>query len=278
MKSRFLQIIITVVTSIIILSTQAFGASLMLDKLNDDNLAASTEKDEVVNNISKSTDWIKYNFKDKKVKVEPSKAFKIYGFNSLDFKNELKKNRKIEGIISKDYMWEIPMYDDNGVLFSSCVAQKDEKGKWYIGQLSSSCTQEMLKLVVEKSQLEILLNKNGISKVDKFKIFNIPNLFACAIYLKSGTDEYIVPFTAREDLFSFKNSTVYKVADFINLTSQYYNADPGADGGAMIDNQTTNLQDVSPVNYFISIAAIISIVLVVLAFLVIRTRKARMNN
>ncbi len=288
-----INIVVIFVFSLMVSSVFAFNE---IEKvMESDNISMAIEKEEINNSIESSDRWIRDSFKGQEVRIDLENAYKVYNLDSFDFYGDYKKNSTIEGIIGKEYFWEIPIKDSNDSVISSFTVLKGRKledikkhtkldtetenelkkieGKWHVSGIGSNIPISSVSYLSNKPQIESFLKQEDINNVNSFKVLNVPSIFGYAIYLKTNKAEYIIPFSKREDLFNIKNSTLYTVSEFVDILGPASNTDPNSFGG--ISANAYKNANTSNYNFGLIVILIAGILLIASAIIIIRVRKKR---
>lgn len=212
--------------------------------LQQDSIEYSLEKNEVLDALEKAES--KINRLLGQTNKKSTNMYKIYVFNGDTGK--YRKSGNFGSLISGNYMWEVPIYDNKGQIISSCLidkgpylsevkkslsegvtlnedAEKEIKkfeGKWHMIQLGLTMPIEGMNFVSNRDKIVDLLNQNGI-KPNSIKLVSTP-YSTYLLYIKDANQEYGIPFATREDFVGVRNGTLYTMPELMVLFQKFENS------------------------------------------------------
>ena len=166
--------------------------------------------------------------------LEIQKGYKVYWFKGHDIVRMYRQAGNVDALIDyEQYTWQIPTSTGN----VATVIPSDVKGEWKVAGIAEfdDAVETASKSVVDKDTLKCTISKQ-ISDVKDFKYVISHYYHTTFAYVKSGNQEYLIPYGSRPDLTGLENGKVYQpgsVMDILEETMGLPNAGLiAADGGA----------------------------------------------
>lgn len=152
----------------------------------------------------------------KKQLSKMGKPYKVY-FVHNDFTQRYQENNSFNDTISKEYLWEVPLLDEEVEVISTTTAWNN-KGKWEIAQTGLNIPAQLVKLSASPQSISELLTKNELTKAKDIKHVRILRASMDALYILSESgEEYIVPMTHRPDLVGLENLKIYNATELMQV-------------------------------------------------------------
>jgi len=138
-----------------------------------------------------------------------------------DYLEKYQQTGNFSSAISNRYIWVVPYLDKNGkVAVTSHVEFLD--GSWQVTLLGLSLPKKDVAFSCDKEKIIEFLEQNNINNVEIFKHVRLSNPRLDAIYVKSGTEEYIIPMGFRPDkVKEIKLNSLYSLEEFMSLVKEY---------------------------------------------------------
>ncbi|ACV62531.1 hypothetical protein Dtox_1674 [Desulfofarcimen acetoxidans DSM 771] len=218
-----------IIIVLVMISVVTGFISFALDKekyvsecLSESNFDNSGQDKEIIQGVLKNNyadtqrmlienyDAFGFNSKEE-VPKEYGKPYKVYQLG--DIFSSFKNNKNISGCIDKSYFWEIPLLDNDGNILNTITVGK-EKDNWSIVSAGKRFNNDLLKFYSDDDAVrEYLKSEYNIEKVNK--ISRITAYYFDGIHIRQNNKEYIIPITARPELFKIKNLGMYTIEEFI---------------------------------------------------------------
>ncbi|HBN27865.1 MAG TPA: hypothetical protein DD421_02355 [Clostridiaceae bacterium] len=189
-------------------------AFLLLNQQSFDQAREKTEIQDVLDKkFPEIKELLKQNHRDFNIDNESNMPVK-YGepYKVYKIKNAfINDNESIEKCIdSSSYFWEVPLFDGNEEITNALIIDK-VKGKWKVVDIglrfspkvySSFCNNEIIfKNIASVHEIKEI---SQMVRVSDLVYYN-------GIFVKSGKNEYMLPYTSRPDLLKLENGKLYSV-------------------------------------------------------------------
>jgi hypothetical protein len=325
---------LSIVISIVLLTSFSFASSNnnSNELLSKNSLEKAAEKDEILNALKGSLDQIETHYKDKsmldpktiknldkikdpkelpEIKIDKVKsnegnsAYKVYLMKTVDFVTDFENTGSFQKLISNEYFWESPIFDELGNVVSVATFAKGKKfeeynlaegsvekevedavrareGKWFMESNGNFIPNESVEFIVNKDAISNVIIKAGIDIPTDLKVVSLPGFYTYMLYMKDDKNEFGIPFTYREDLTGLVNGNIYKVSELVNNLKNSYafihrkDFAEGTYGAASLTSSEYTAK--SNTIYIILSIAIIACILLVTALVVIRRRKPQITQ
>jgi hypothetical protein len=212
--------------------------------------------DEIINGLDPEK-FKEVNKKD--IRIDVNNIYKVY----LPEDNFIKKfnGNNLGELISDRYLWEVPVLL-KGNYVSSFTITKGTNNEWSISLIGNYCPIEGMKKFTDADF--IYSNSNKLTDIKDIKIIYIASSFTYMIYIKSGNNEYGIPYTFREDLVGLKNGALYNMKEIIGtIDNKFYLSSQGSNtgyvgfGGINENNsETANHTNYSPLIVVLSLITV----------------------
>lgn len=215
--------------------------------LDKESIEVAQEKDTVIGLFNKSFDSIAADLKEKGIdgvkNLKNNKMYKVYRLKDDDIVNLYKKEGSFSNLISDNIIWEIPIYNADGKIVSTCSIKrrpmldelkasgkklrpeveqgaKDVEGQWAVTLIGNYIPLEYAALLSEPDKIAEFLNKHDIENPQTIKIVILPYA-TYMLYVKDNDKEFGIPFNYREDLIGIKNAEIYEMDAFIEIFGNF---------------------------------------------------------
>ena len=155
-----------------------------------------------------------------KKSMKTDNACKQYRLNSVYIYDDYTKNGNFGSMISDDYNWIVPLYDEN-----IYISFSKKSGSWQFGGAGSSLSftdDDGNKLDLDfslKGILKKLKKEKGITNADEIKYVSSDRVNF--IYVLTDGTEYLIPYCSRPDFTELENGKIYTAGEALDI----YNSD-----------------------------------------------------
>ena len=155
-----------------------------------------------------------------KKSMKTDNAYKQYRLNSVYIYDDYTKNGNFGSMISDDYNWIVPLYNEN-----IYISFSKKSGSWQFGGAGSSLSftdDNGNKLDLDfslKGILKKLKKEKGITNADEIKYVSSDRVNF--IYVLTDGTEYLIPYCSRPDFTELENGKIYTAAEALDI----YNSD-----------------------------------------------------
>lgn len=298
-----LKIIALIFIVCFIMSSLAFASPIDKAKgiLVKDSIENSAEKDIVLDLYNNSFIEIKDDLSEKGIKnvknVKNNKMFKVYKAKDLDIINSFNTDKKFSNLISSDYSWEVPIYDDNGKVVSTCNIKKGsllenmknngkefdketqdllkkEEGKWSVALIGNYIPLDAAEFLSSSDKIENFLIENNLRELQDIKVVVLP-YYTYVLYIKNNDKEFGIPYNLREDLTGITNGKLYEMGKLMEVFSKFLNSIPKYQEGVYsgISNPSVDLKAETGNNVRNIIIVVSFVLLGIVSFVVLRRRR-----
>lgn len=213
--------------------------------------------------------------------INMKSAYKLYQYTGYDLINNL-ESKTVDANISDDYSWII--IDDK----KQIIKVVNSNDKWsYAGtcmpDYNYAQTDQVIFDDVNRAVNEL---ENNNESIITLKCFEYPMYYSSFTYIKTDVDEYIIPFSYREDFTLMKNGNRYTLGAAADLLSKGFTKidsqdDGNYNGGANIaKNVVDNSGDISAatgksVNYAIIYMTVLCLIISLIVYRVYSLKRKR---
>lgn len=302
-------IIKTIGFTIILLSFSLVTCFAVPNNINkiieSESINASLDKNDVLASHDKYKNDIKrimsQSYKIDATSIRTDSFVKAYKFNTTDIVSGYKNLKEFDKLISNKYVWLSPIINTNNICVSiltmdkgmsvdeykklplkyksdsdkaeALAMVKENEDKWIVAKIGPSLSEDQIDFLTDSSKVENLLIENNISTISQIKFVLEESHHTNILYIKSGNDEYGVPFGTRTDLTGLQNGKLYKINDIVETLDKSFadtkNTSEGTFGGGTSTIRTSR-------RYII--IAVISLLLLASAGFLVTNNKLRHNK
>lgn len=165
-----------------------------------------------------------------------SNTCKLYRFDKIDMAAYYETNGSLKGIFKDTGLWAV--YTPNG----NTVKVENKNGVCAVLGYSMAPGGVSDKSVISKSGVVKALENDTRSILpDELKFVEAEQYNSNFVYIRSGNDEYLIPYSSRPEICGLENGRLYKAVEVVKAYKENYSFNTGdgnADGGmgAVIGN------------------------------------------
>ena len=259
--------------------------------MTENYINVSKDKDSILsiyNNSFKeiSQELKKDGYSDLK-NLNNSKAYKVYKIESPNLVEGFKKNNSLQGLISNEYIWEFPIYNNKEQIITTCnIARnpmledlkkkgvkfsketeeiiKKNQGKLEVYQVGNNIPLDWVSFLLDVDKINKRLEENNFINLDSIKIVSLPHFYTYILYIKDKDFEYGIPMGIREDLTKLENGKLYKISDIVSILETSFPSNKTQD--KKLYGGTSYIKDQNSVLSVILLLSCVSIIIAIIYF------------
>lgn len=193
----------------------------------DINLAFEKDLPNIKKIIEKHPEIIEPEILQKSIKNDievalPEKMgnkYKVY-LISKNFIEDFKISKNFENIISDDFIWEIPLLDENNQIVSTSMAAKMNNDSWQVVRTGLDIPSDIVEIVSNEEYLEDAIKNLDIKVPKVIKHVRIFSKNMDFIFVKDENNkEFLIPMSFRENETGLSNMQSYEAENVIEVLS-----------------------------------------------------------